>query len=94
MTRKESKLELHEETDVFEGPELIPDESDYDLETVQRAIEALPDGFRTVLSLYLLEGYDHQEISDILGIAESTSKTQFKRAKERLRQIIKEMSNG
>jgi len=48
----------------------------------------LPDGYRVILTLYLLEGYDHSEISQILGISESTSKSQYSRAKEKLRKII------
>lgn len=59
------------------------------VERVKRAIGKLPDGFRLVLSLYLLEGYDHREIGEILGISESTSKSQFNRAKSRLREIVK-----
>jgi len=46
-----------------------------------------------VFSLYLLEGYDHEEISGILGISESTSKTQYLRAKVKLKSILKEMSS-
>lgn len=49
----------------------------------------LPDGFRTVLSLYLFEGYDHEEIAEILQVAESTSRTQYIRAKKRLLEILK-----
>ncbi len=59
------------------------------IETVRYAIESLPDGYRIVLSLYLLEGYDHQEIASILKISESTSKTQYHRAKIKLRSILK-----
>jgi len=44
-----------------------------------------------VFSLYLLEGYDHTEISQILGISESTSKTQYARAKDKLKKILSEM---
>jgi RNA polymerase sigma factor (sigma-70 family) len=58
------------------------------VERVKRAIEKLPDGYRTVLSLYLLEGYDHQEIGEIMGISESTSKSQLNRAKARLKEIL------
>lgn len=60
------------------------------LDRVKEAIRQLPDGFRTVFSLYLLEGYDHREIADILGITESTSKSQYNRAKKRLKEILKE----
>jgi DNA-directed RNA polymerase specialized sigma24 family protein len=42
-----------------------------------------------VVSLYLLEGYDHEEISEILQLAESTVRTQYMRAKQKLVQIIK-----
>ncbi|HNJ81982.1 MAG TPA: sigma-70 family RNA polymerase sigma factor, partial [Methanoregulaceae archaeon] len=55
------------------------------------AVDQLPDGYRVVFSLYLLEGYDHTEISQILGISESTSKTQYSRAKEKLKKILSEM---
>jgi DNA-directed RNA polymerase specialized sigma24 family protein len=49
----------------------------------------LPEGGRIVFSLYLLEGYDHAEIAQILKITESTSKTQYMRAKRRVYEIMK-----
>ena len=58
------------------------------VDRVKKAIEELPDGYRTVLSLYLLEGYDHQEIAEIMGITESTSKSQLNRAKGKLREKL------
>lgn len=79
--------------------DLIPDgldedddnEMDYklDAQKVFKAIEGLPNGYRIVLTLYLLEGYDHSEISEILDISESTSKTQYMRAKTRLKNLLK-----
>ena len=60
------------------------------VETVRGAIQKLPNGFRIVFSLYLLEGYDHKEISEILDISESTSESQYNRAKKKLREILKE----
>ena len=60
------------------------------VDEIKYAIAKLSDGYRTVLTLYLLEGYDHLEIAEILGISESTSKTQYLRAKKRLREILKE----
>ena len=53
-----------------------------DTSVIAKAAEKLPDGYRVVFSLYLLEGYDHAEISQIMNISESTSKTQYLRAKE------------
>lgn len=60
------------------------------VETVKKAIMKLPDGFRTVLSLFLLEGYDHEEIAEILRVAPSTTRTQYMRAKQKLLQILNE----
>ncbi len=73
---------MMEEQDDFEGFPLAVD-------TVKAAILKLPDGYRTVLSLYLLEGYDHEEIGQVLGISESTSKSQFSRSKKKLLEILK-----
>ena len=60
----------------------------FTVEKVRSAIGALPDGYRTVLSLYLLEGYDHGEIAEIMGITESTSKSQFNRSKKKLKELL------
>ena len=49
----------------------------------------LPEGYRVVLSLYLLEGYDHEEIGQILNITENTSRTQFLRAKRKLSEVLR-----
>ncbi len=59
------------------------------IEHVKRAIAGLPDGYRVILQLYLFEGYDHVEISEILGIAVSTSKSQYHRAKKKVIEQIK-----
>ena len=74
----------------------IPDEeveSDEDtlfkVAQVKDAMKELPDGYRVVLSLYLLEGYDHEEIGLVLNITENTSRTQFLRAKRKLAEILK-----
>lgn len=66
--------------------------SNLTVEHVMRAMEALPDGYRIVFSLYSLEGYDHKEIGSILGISESGSKTQYLRAKKKLQDILTEKS--
>lgn len=68
-------------------------EPQYSVESIKSGMSMLPSGFRTVLSLYLFEGYDHKEISQILKISESTSKTQYKRAKDKLRTILTQEVN-
>jgi RNA polymerase sigma-70 factor (ECF subfamily) len=72
---------LEEETFSF-------DISEIQLEKLKKTIRNLPDGYRVVLSLYLLEGYDHEEIAQILGITNVSSRSQFLRAKLKLRQML------
>ena len=60
----------------------------FTVERVRKAIDELPDGYRMVLSLYLIEGYDHSEIAEIMGITESTSKSQFNRSKKKLKELL------
>jgi len=71
----------------------MPDDEDMngqpDIRLLKKAIRLLPDGYRTVLSLYLIEGYDHDEISQILGISSSASRTQYSRAKNKLKELLK-----
>jgi len=81
----ESMEQEEEQTVDYEGIQM-------DVSKIHQAIEKLPDGYRVIFSLYALEGYDHSEISEILGVSESTSKTQYLRAKQKIKEILK--SNG
>jgi RNA polymerase sigma-70 factor (ECF subfamily) len=65
-------------------------EQDYpvSVKEIQAAMLELPEGYRVVLNLYLFEGYDHAEIGEILNITESTSKSQYSRAKKKLRELL------
>ena len=90
---RKRKLELIE----LEGEQIenIADEVEEDDEEVKykaaqvkEAMKELPEGYRLVISLYLLEGYDHEEIGQILNITENTSRTQFLRAKRKLVEIL------
>jgi RNA polymerase sigma factor (sigma-70 family) len=78
-----------------EGPEESTrnEEIDIRVEAVKEAIEKLPDGYRVILSLYLLEGYDHDEIAEILKINSSTSRSQLSRAKQKLVGELKRNEN-
>jgi RNA polymerase sigma-70 factor (ECF subfamily) len=58
------------------------------------AITLLPTGYRTVLNMFLVEGYSHHEIAETLGISESTSKTQLAKAKAKLKQVITQKQYG
>lgn len=92
---RKRKLDLVpiDDVDVADIPENgNPDAEELELQVrqVRAAIQQLPDGYRVVLSLYLLEGYDHEEISHILKITENTSRTQFMRARRKLVEILKQ----
>jgi RNA polymerase sigma factor (sigma-70 family) len=60
---------------------------------IQQAMTQLPEGYRVVFSLYAIEGYDHEEIGEILGVTEATSKSQYSRAKAKLRDILQSPRN-
>lgn len=64
------------------------------LNDVKTAIEALQDKYQYVLMLYLIEGYDHQEIADILNISEIASRTQLSRGKIKLQELLTYKKNG
>jgi RNA polymerase sigma-70 factor (ECF subfamily) len=86
LRKKKVELVLQETVPV----EIVEEEQEtiYNTDKIFKGIEQLPDGYRIILTLYLLEGYDHTEIAQILGISESTSKSQYSRAKEKLRSIL------
>jgi len=92
---RKRRMELVEiENDHLEN--IGAEEDDYDDEDIQyqvsqvkECMKLLPEGYRVVLSLYLFEGYDHEEIGQILNITENTSRTQFLRGKRKLTDILK-----
>ena len=60
------------------------------VEDIKRAVKLLPNGYRTVLTLYLFEGYDQEEIAEIMQVSHATVRTQYMRAKQKLLQYIKQ----
>lgn len=93
LKRNQKALELsgNEEEEWVTPPD--PEDQQLSIDAVRSAVAQLPAGFRSVLTLYLFEGYDHGEISEILEISESTSKTQYKRAKDKLKMLLKNEVN-
>ena len=95
IQKKKIKLIFPEELDEsIQNAETEMDYEDINMEVmrIHQAIGQLPDGYRIIFSLYAIEGYDHTEISEVTGISESTSKSQYLRAKKRIKEILK--SNG
>jgi len=64
--------------------------SNISFDTINEEIKKLPDGARLIFNLHLLENYSHKEIAQMLEISESTSKSQYHRAKELLKKELKE----
>ena len=60
-------------------------------EQIHQMIAQLPDGYRTVFNLYVIEGYSHKEIADKLGVQESTSKSQLSKARALLKKWVKNL---
>ncbi len=81
-----SELELIEE--IEESP-IYADSHLMEEDLVQMVLK-LPDGYRTVFSLYVIEGYKHEEIAENLGISVGTSKSQLRKARLQLQAMIKE----
>jgi len=94
LRKRRNDLVDMESTELQAVPEeegINEEEIRYRVEEVKKMITRLPDGYRTVLSLYLLEGYDHEEISQILNISHNTVRTQYVRAKQKLLTLIKQV---
>ena len=92
LRKREAELVYVEDYSRHEMQQEEPQEAVWPApQVIAKAVDMLQEGYRVVFSLYLLEGYDHTEISQILGISESTSKTQYLRAKEKLKKILSEM---
>lgn len=86
------RREVYYEIDAQMAEELVPEEADsdpmIDLRSLTLLLQQLPEGYRTVFNLYVLEECSHQEIADSLGISINTSKTQLWKAKRMLRNLL------
>lgn len=68
-------------------------ESQFSIEDIQFLIDSLPEGYKMVFNLYAIEGYKHQEIAQMLGINEGTSKSQLSHARKMLQSQIVKLKN-
>ena len=59
-----------------------------DSKKIMAQIQKLPTGYRTVINLFIIEGYSHKEIANLLGISENTSKTQLHKGRQMLQKMI------
>jgi RNA polymerase sigma-70 factor (ECF subfamily) len=77
-----------DEVDIADTEAEDEEDLEFKVNEIREAVARLPDGYRVVLTLYLFEGYDHEEISHILKISENTSRTQYMRAKMKLNGLL------
>jgi RNA polymerase sigma-70 factor (ECF subfamily) len=94
INRRKANLQFFEDMNEFDQKAENDEgyETGLSVENVRKAMEYLPNGSKMIFSLYLLEGYDHTEIAQILKISESNSKTQYMRAKQKIKEVLKDMS--
>jgi RNA polymerase sigma factor (sigma-70 family) len=83
--RKAFFTEIDEERNVYSDEEPEQEDLTHQVAEVREGIRQLADGYRVILSLYLLEGFDHDEIAKVMGITASTSRSQYTRARAKLR---------
>ena len=93
--RRKDALKMSEDLETVRGmkAEATTQLQNIGYKDLMKLITQLPPGFRTVFNMYAIEGYSHKEISDILGISETTSRTQLSRARLWLQNKIKEIEN-
>lgn len=93
LRRRKFTIVEMDEVAIQEIPDPAPleeDESRYKVEEIRKAVTQLPNGYRAVLSLHLFEGYDYEEISEILTISPATVRSQYHRAKLKLLNLLQQ----
>jgi len=92
LRKNPETLSLEESQLDFPEPDDDNNEEDIRIQVkeVKEAIKMLPQEYKIIISLFLLEGYDHEEISGILNISNNLSRTRFSRAKQKLLSLLRE----
>ena len=93
--RKKDALKMSDDLEAARGikAETVNQVQNIGYKELMELVMSLPDGFRTVFNLYVIEGYSHKEIGEMLGISEITSRSQLSRARIILQNRIKELEN-
>ena len=92
LNSQRSKLYMFPMVDVTSMPEARPDDMSlqgFHFKDLLRYIQELPSGCQTIFNLYAIEGYNHQEIAEMLDISAGTSKSQYSRARQLLQEKIR-----
>ncbi|MEM9820005.1 MAG: sigma-70 family RNA polymerase sigma factor [Bacteroidota bacterium] len=88
--RKKHNFKMTVEINNIEIKSQISVEDELAEQDIKKILDKLPTGYRTIFNLYVIEGYKHREIAEILGISINTSKSQLILAKKRMRSLLKE----
>ncbi|MDR1054791.1 MAG: RNA polymerase sigma factor [Prevotellaceae bacterium] len=88
--RRMALVELDDRMPVLDDEPYDEEEVNWKVEQVKKSIAQLPDGHRLILTLHLLEGYNYDEIAEILNIKEGTARGQFTRARQKLIELLKQ----
>ena len=88
LRKRKAEFVSLDEVEIADEPSNDYEETQLKVEAIKAAMAELPDGYRVVLTLYLFEGYDHEEIAHILKITENTSRSQYMRAKRKLNSLL------
>jgi RNA polymerase sigma-70 factor (ECF subfamily) len=89
LKKNRNMIELmNEEIETPQEEQEDQQEAQFQVERIKKALDRISAGCRTVLNLYVFEGYDHKEIAEILSISESASKAQYSKAKSKIRRIL------
>ena len=93
--RRKDALKMSDDLETVRGmkTETVTQLQSIGYKDLMKLITQLPPGFRTVFNMYAIEGYSHKEIGEVLGISETTSRTQLSRARLWLQNKIKEIEN-
>lgn len=91
--RKKANFNLTVELDTVQIKEESVAQSKLEYEDIIQLLDLLPLGYRTVFNMYVIEGYKHREIAEILDISINTSKSQLILAKKRMRELLKKKNN-
>lgn len=93
IKRKKTDLYFSDAIEDYESHQEDDTEITLSIDNVKKAMKQLPDGSRAIFQLYLLEGYDHREIAEILQVSESNSKSQYMVARRKIKEILKDQFN-
>ncbi len=86
--RRRNQLQYNVEVNEWDATIPASVSSDLDAKDILFLLDRLPAGYRTVFNLYVIEGYKHREIADLLGISINTSKSQLILARKRLQALL------